>query len=47
MDNLLAFSHRRLPTIPDRDSFLNEVQEMLPFLTYITINVISGTSQGS
>ena len=45
MDNLLAFSQHRLTTIPDRDSFLNEVQEMLPFLTDIHIKVMSSTSQ--
>ena len=46
MDNILAFFHHRLTTIPDRDSFLNEVQEMLPFLTDIHIKMISSTSQG-
>ena len=47
MDNTLAFFHRRLTTIPDRDSFLNKVQEMLPFLTYIYIKLIFlTTSQG-
>ena len=46
MDNLLAFFQHRLTTIPDRDSFLNEVQEVLPFLTDIHIKVMSSTSQG-
>ena len=46
MDNILALFPHRLTTTPDRDSFLNEVQEMLPFLTDIQIKVISSTSQG-
>ena len=32
VDSILAFFHHRLTNIPDCDSFLNKVQEMLPFL---------------
>ena len=48
MDNILAFFCRRLTTIPDRDSFLNKIQEMLSFFTDVHLHQLISltTSQG-